>query len=113
MNVAARSGATVVCEHAPDPKRVCDDASHPVKLRDVNGNETMRIHSPSAGPYRDYNSQFRQRSGPAVGILSRGKFRGLLTCFWSEPRSHPLLEIDAIEAVCAVLDLSSSKPKDA
>jgi transcriptional regulator with XRE-family HTH domain len=86
MNAPTRSGATVMCEHAPDPKQVCDDASHPIRVRDSDGRETVAIHSPAAGAYRDYNSQFRQRSGPAVGIFSQAKFRGLLSCFWAEPR---------------------------
>jgi hypothetical protein len=68
-------GATVVCECAPDPKDVSDDASHPIMIRGADGNETIGLHNPAALPYREYNSHFRQRSGPAVGIFSQGKFR--------------------------------------
>jgi transcriptional regulator with XRE-family HTH domain len=110
MNGPTRLGATVICEEAPDPAHVVDDARHLMKIRDADGREVVAIHDPAAVPYREYNSRFGQRSGPAVGIFARNVFKGVLSCFWTEPRKHPLLDLDAMEAVCAILELSSSAP---
>lgn len=109
MNEPVRVGATVICENAPDPRVLLDDATHPVRIRTSDGRELAGIHKPDFIAYREYNSRVRQRSGLVVGLFERSEFRGNMACFWTAPRKHPDVEIETMEAVAAILELFTER----
>jgi transcriptional regulator with XRE-family HTH domain len=45
MNAPARTGATMICENAPDPYHV-EDARHPVRIRHNDGHDVIGLHEP-------------------------------------------------------------------
>jgi len=100
-----RSGATVLCENAPDPRAVSDDASHPVRIKMSDGREVSGLHNPDPLGYREFNGRARQGSGLIVALFEGSTYRGILGSFWRTPRKHPDIEVDAMETVSAILAL--------
>jgi len=107
MNEPARFGNMVICENAPIPREARRHPAHPIRIRGADGAEIHGIHNPRIDGYCEFNGRLRERSGLVVGLFERGVFRGNLVAFWSEPRRHSEVEIDAIETVRAILELST------
>jgi transcriptional regulator with XRE-family HTH domain len=109
MNAPARTGATMICECAPDPYHV-EDARHPVRIRHYDRHDVTGLHEPHLEHYREYNARVLQRSGVVVGLFERSRCRGNMTSFWIEPRAHSDLEINVMETIAAILELSAAPP---
>jgi hypothetical protein len=111
MNQSARHGAIILCENAPHPNAVTDDATHRVRIKDVNGRETPGMHDVAANAYRSCNSGLLVRSELVAGLFENGAFRGVLSCAWTEPRRHSSIEVAMIETLVALLSLSDAPLK--
>jgi hypothetical protein len=98
----------MVCEDAPDPTLVTEDARHPVRIR-RNGHDVVGMHEPHVADYRDYNRRVVQRSGLVTGLFDRGEFRSNMTTFWTQRRKHSEAEINVMETVGAILELCAAR----
>jgi hypothetical protein len=105
MNDSARHGAIILCENAPHPSAVTDDATHLVRIKEVNGRETTGVHDVSVHAYRSFNSALLVRSELVAGLFENGAFRGVLSCAWTEPRRHSSIEVAMVETLVAMLSL--------
>lgn len=108
INAPVRSGAMVLCDNAPHPADVHDDAGHRVRIRTASGGDAIGIHAPDADDYRQGNARLQERSGATAGLFSGGVFRGTLGCSWTEPRLHPPLEVETLALVVATVELTAS-----
>jgi transcriptional regulator with XRE-family HTH domain len=106
-NEQVRARATILCENAPDPRSVSDDALHSVRIKTSDGREVAGLHGGDAADYRRVNGRIRARSALAVGLFEGDAFRGNLVCYWMLPRKHSAFEIAAVETVAAILELSA------
>lgn len=109
MNAPARTGATIICNSAPSPLDVRDDASHPVVIKDADGHTTVGVHRPDVCGYRHFAARIQHGSVITVGIFERGHSRGNISCFWSEATRHLDTEVDVLEAIGAILELCSGR----
>jgi hypothetical protein len=105
MNDTVRGGAVVLCEDSPHPHSVKHDAAHPVRILTSDGHETDGMHDIAAKTYVAYNRRLLQRSEVVTGLFENGACRGVMSCSWTEPRSHLPSEIASIETLVAMLVL--------
>jgi transcriptional regulator with XRE-family HTH domain len=111
VNRPIMRGGAILCENAPDHHTAaCHGGAHPIKIRHPDGTLGPGIHDPKVEDYCAYNSQLQQRSSLVVGLFEAGTFRGNLVAFWSSPRQHSDLEVEAMLTVSAVLELAASTP---
>ena len=108
VNAPVRVGATTICNDAPEPEAVVDHIHHQMNIKCSDGSRIVGMHDADATDYIDYNSRLHHRSGQVVGLFERGKFRGNMGCFWTEQRTHSDAEIDVIETVASILELSAT-----
>jgi hypothetical protein len=111
MNHSARHSAIILCENAPHPNAVTDDATHRVRIKDVYGRETPGMHDVAANTYRLCNSDLLVRSELVAGLFEGGVFRGVLSCAWTEPRRHSAIEVAMIETLVSILSLFNASVK--
>ena len=104
-----RYGATVLCENAPDPRYVTDDANHAIRIKLNDGREFAGMHTPDPLTYRDFSARAQLGSGLMVPLFEGSTYRGVLGASWRSPRLHSIVEIDAMETVSAILSLLVSR----
>jgi hypothetical protein len=105
MNSTVRDGSVVLCEDSPYPGSDLCEAAHPVRIQSSDGHETAGVHAVPADAYRSYNGRLLQRSELAIGLFENETWRGVVSCSWTEPRSHQPIEIATIETLVAVVAL--------
>jgi transcriptional regulator with XRE-family HTH domain len=105
MNAAARKAAIVLCEDSPYPHTDLRNADHPVRIRTADGREVIGIHEVPATSYVFYNRRLLQRSELVVGLFENRTWRGVLSCYWLEPRAHLPVEVATLETLAAIVAL--------
>jgi hypothetical protein len=105
MNSRVRDGSVVLCENSPHPGSDLCEAAHPVRIQTSDGHEMAGVHAVPADAYRSYNQHLLQRSELAVGLFENQTWRGVVSCSWTEPRSHLPVEIATIETLVAMVAL--------
>jgi hypothetical protein len=105
MNVAACSGATVLCEDSPHPGSVEHGAGHSVRIRAQDGSESASRHEVPVAAYRAYNRNLLQRSELVTGLFENGTCRGVMSCSWTEPRTALPIDVAMIETLAALVAL--------
>lgn len=104
-NAAVRTGAIVMCEDAPHPRTVTQNACHHIRIKGADGRETAGVHDPAPVAYRAYNHRLLQRSELVTGLFENDTFRGIMSCSWTEPREHLPIEIAVVETLAAMVAL--------
>lgn len=109
VNRPVERGGAVLCENAPDNAAARCHAAHPVRVINPDGTIGVGIHDPQVDDYCDFNSGLQQRSSLVVGLFQRGVFHGNLVAFWSRPKLHTDLEIEALLTISAILELAGAR----
>ncbi len=110
MNDAVRNGCVVLCDDSPHPDAITNAAAHPVRIRASDGTETHGVHDVSMAAYQGYNRHLVQRSELVAGLFENGTCRGVISCSWTEPRTHRAIEIAMIEMLVTIVALVSASP---
>jgi hypothetical protein len=61
----------------------------------------------SADVVWSWNSTVKSRSSLACGLFEHGVYRGNLAALWAEPRTMSPIEIETVEAACALVELAA------
>lgn len=74
--------------------------------RDIRAGDVVTRHVPAA-ECRRYSGRLHQRSELITGLFAHGRWRGAMSCSWTEPRTYAAFEIATLETLGAMLALGA------
>ncbi len=79
--------------------------------RNIRAGDVVTRDVPEADRRR-YNGRLQQRSELTTGLFAQGRWRGAMSCSWTEPRTCAALEIATLETLGAMLALGAVRYAD-
>jgi hypothetical protein len=76
--------------------------------RDIRAGDVVMRDVPAADGRR-YSGRLHQRSELITGLFAHGRWRGAMSCIWTEPRTYAAVEIATLETLGTMLALSASQ----
>ena len=76
--------------------------------RDIRAGDVLTRDVPAADGGR-YSGRLHQRSELIAGLFAKGRWRGAMSCSWTEPRTYAAFEIATLETLVAMLALSAAQ----
>lgn len=74
--------------------------------RDIRAGDVVTRDVPAADGRR-YSGRLHQRSELITGLFAQGRWRGAMSCSWTEPRTYAAVEIATLETLGAMLALGA------